>query len=162
MIEKKFRRGAFSLGPLVQKLTKPIFQKRGLNEAKLILNWDTIIGKPWCDQTLPIKIRFTKDQRHHGTLYLKIDTSIALLFQHGQDVLLEKINGFFGYPAIAKIHLQQVPYFIKNKPSGKKPVHSDLPEGQKTKISHMTENIQHDDLKKALENFGHAVLASKK
>lgn len=95
---------------IVNKLVTPIAQKRGMVSGKIILDWDIIVGKTYAGWCKPEKVVFRPGQRVNGVLYLHINPSHALLVQHSHDMLLEKINTYFGYKAVSKVILKQVPF----------------------------------------------------
>ena len=73
------------------------------------------------------------------------------------------INSFFGYKAVTKISLKQVPY-LKIKEDKPKLRHTDIIINEQDKIllKETTSSISSKKLKKALLNLGKSILKSEK
>lgn len=54
-----------------------------------------------------MKLGFPPNQKRGGTLTVKIEGPLSTQFLHVQDVVLERINAFFGYKAVDRIRLIQ-------------------------------------------------------
>ena len=97
-----------TIGTSIDKITKPIFGKRGFGQSSVITDWPQIVGATLAQHTVPEKISFPRDERRNATLQLKIDSSaLALELQHFSAQLVEKVNTYFGYKAVGKIQIVQ-------------------------------------------------------
>jgi hypothetical protein len=105
----KFTRtaGLRSLSDLAAKLGGTALRRHGFAQDKLITQWNQLVGPQFSEVSLPIKLSFPPNQKRGGTLTVKIEGSLATQFQHIQDVVLERINAFFGYKAVDRIRLVQ-------------------------------------------------------
>lgn len=105
------RRTFEGLAPLtreVQSITRPILGKRGFASVDILGSWEEIIGPELARGITPEKLTFEKDKRINGTLYVKsAGGAFATLFEFQKRRVLERINGFFGYPAVAQIKIRQ-------------------------------------------------------
>lgn len=97
--------GPSRLGLFTQRLVKPVFKSRGLMEGKIITHWPQIVGEKFAHMSFAEKITFPKGSRSEGTLHLNVTSSGALLFQYAQDLILERVNTFFGYKALSKLRM---------------------------------------------------------
>jgi hypothetical protein len=77
--------------------------------GSLFADWPAVVGDHWADRAVPEKLTFPAGRRDGGTLALRVDPADALLLQHDQDRLIERINGHFGYAAIVRMKLVQAP-----------------------------------------------------
>ena len=106
------------LAPLtkeVYSLTQNIFGQKGFASADLITNWADIIGPDLAQGVVPLKLTFPQNQRSKGTLHVRTASgAFALLFEHQKMRVIDRINTYFGYPAIAQIN--QVQGAIKLQP----------------------------------------------
>lgn len=103
---KQFR----AIGASIEKIVKPVFGRRGFGEAAIVTDWAEIVGPVLAKHTFPKQISYPGRSRSDGTLLLRIDSSaMALELQHLEPQLREKINTYFGYSAIARIRILQVP-----------------------------------------------------
>lgn len=95
---------------VVNRVVNPIAKKRGIIHGKIILEWEKIVGPQYAAYCAPLKISFRPGYRAYGTLHMKVNPSHALLVTHSQDLVIEKINTFFGYKAVNKITIIQMPF----------------------------------------------------
>ena len=145
---KKFR----TISASVEKITKPIFGKRGFGEAAIVTDWPHIVGATLARHTIPELISFPRSGRTDGTLKLKIDSSaLALELQHLAPQLIDKINTYFGYAAVSRIHIVQGPVPEQQAPDkGPAPI----PEGARRKLDQRLAYVSDPDLKAALSALG--------
>ena len=105
------RRGSLrALSASLPGVTKRAFARRGLTGAELAHQWPAIVGAALAQQCRPRKLRFPRPgEAVDGNLTLRVAPAWALEIQHLETVLLERINGFFGYRAVSRLTLQQGP-----------------------------------------------------
>jgi hypothetical protein len=102
------RRGSLAaLAVNVPAITRAAIGSRGFAEAGLITHWPEIIGAELARGCQPDMLRFPKGERHDGTLTLRCIGAMALEIQHQSPFLLDRINGYFGYRAVARLRLVQ-------------------------------------------------------
>jgi hypothetical protein len=107
---KERRRGLTAVGAAAARLTKPIFAKRGLADGAIVREWAAIVGAKLAAESAPEKIAYAGDQGTEGTLHLRIaNGGLAVELQHLEPLLIERINGYFGYCAVARVRLVQGP-----------------------------------------------------
>jgi len=108
------------LAPLTKEihtLTQNIFGQKGFVSVDLITNWADIIGTDLAQGVVPLKLTFPQNKRTQGTLHVRTASgAFALLFEHQKMRVIDRINTYFGYPAISQItqtqgaiKLQQTP-----------------------------------------------------
>jgi hypothetical protein len=117
------RRGgvwAKAVGSFVPGLTRKAFEKYGFSAATLITDWPTIAGKELAAFTAPERLKWPRsvrssddDQADSGrpgaTLVLRVDPARALNVQYESRQIVERINAYFGYAAIAELRILQAP-----------------------------------------------------
>ena len=148
-----------SISATVEKITRPIFGKRGFGQGNVIANWDNIVGNVLAGHTFPEQISYPRNQRNNGTLHLRIDSpALALELQHVETQLLDRINTNFGYRAVAKIKIIQGVLPAKSS--------HDLPEKRKItlkeedKLNKNLSAINDPDLKNALQALGAEIITT--
>ena len=100
--------GLILLNNILPDVTKTAFRKRGITEIKLINDWQLIVGEELAKNCSPDRIIYAKKGSGKGaTLYINVYGSIALELQHMEPIIIDKISGYFGYNAVAKIKLIQ-------------------------------------------------------
>ena len=102
------RPAAKPVAELIGKSLDPIVKKRGLARAELLAWWPDIVGAAYAGRTVPERIRWPRDGTA-ATLFVCCDPSLALQFQHEADRVRERLNSYFGYPAVGAIRIVQRP-----------------------------------------------------
>ncbi len=98
--------GPKALADSLRKVTRQALGQRSLAEQSLILDWPSIAGGDVARMCMPKGLSFQhRDRRMDGTLTLKVRSSQATRLQHLEPQLIERINGYFGYRAIARLRL---------------------------------------------------------
>jgi len=91
----------------VPAIAKAALGSRGYAEAGLFTHWGEIAGASLAASSLPIKLSFPRGKRDDGTLTIRCGGSAALELQHLAPSVLERINGHFGYRAVARLKIEQ-------------------------------------------------------
>ncbi len=107
-----YRRRSFEgLAPLtreIRNVTRPILGARGFSEVDILENWIDIVGSDLAQGVFPEKLTFERDNRTHGTLHVKsAGGAFAMLFDHQKERVIERINCYFGYPAVSRVKIRQ-------------------------------------------------------
>jgi hypothetical protein len=155
------RRGKMrSVGRELPRIAGAALGKRGLGEAHLLAEWNSVVGEQLAGETLPVKLSFPTGGRKNGVLKLRVSSAAALSVQHREPQILERINGFFGYGAVARLALVQgpIPERVRRGPPTRRPLTSE-------EAAHLAARIaQVPDLKlkSALERLGTAILSERR
>jgi hypothetical protein len=96
-----------ALSAEVPAIAKQALGSRGYAEAGLFTHWAEIAGAQLAASSLPIKLAFPRGRRDEGTLTVRCGGSAALELQHLAPSVLERINGHFGYRAVARLKIEQ-------------------------------------------------------
>ena len=147
--------GPARLGLFTQNLVKPVFKNRGLMEGKIITHWPQIVGEKFAQMSFAEKITFPKGMRSEGTLHLNVTSSGALLFQYAQDLILERVNTFFGYKALSK--LRMIHGLSVEKEAKIPPPPKSLTGEEKAWLEKQMEGIEDCDLRVTLQKLGEAI-----
>lgn len=99
------RKGLRSLAATLPPITAPIFKTRGFAEAGILTDWPAIVGEMLGRRTAPERIAFPRNDRRGGTLHVTCESAFAPELQHLAPQVIERINGYFGYPAVAQIKI---------------------------------------------------------
>ena len=57
-----------------------------------------------------------------ATLVLRVEGPMALEIQHSSDVILERVNRFFGWSAVGRLALRQAPLSRRERPARPRPL----------------------------------------
>ncbi|MEZ5817278.1 MAG: DciA family protein [Hyphomicrobiaceae bacterium] len=113
---------AKTVGSFVPRLTRPAFERYGFSAAALITDWETIVGGDIAAYTMPERLKWPRRVEWTGeevsdeergrpgaTLILAVAAGRALDIQYKAAQLVERINSYFGYRAVADLRIVQVP-----------------------------------------------------
>jgi len=115
---------AKAIGSYVPGLTKKAFEKFGFSTAALITDWDKVAGSRFAAFTAPQRLKWPAipgvreargddgEGRPGATLVLKVDPARALEAQYATAQIIDRINSYFGYRAVAEIRLIQAPLTV--------------------------------------------------
>lgn len=125
---------AKAVGTFVPRLTQKSFEKFGFSAATLLTDWATIVGPALARDTRPERLKWPRPPgmaadsgddgaecfagRPGATLVLKVDPARALDVEYKRAQILERINGYFGYRALAEIRIVQEPVAHAARPHG--------------------------------------------
>jgi hypothetical protein len=150
------RRGSMrALGAELMPIIRPVLGKRGIGEAQLIQEWDAIVGADLAAEARPDRLTFPAGERREGTLRLKVAPAVALELQHREPLIIERINAFFGYRAVARLA------FIQGAPARRRPPapsRRPLSPEEAERVARRTDAVTDPDLKEALARLGRAII----
>ena len=102
------RRGyARSAGELVGDIGGVACKKFGFVQSSIVSRWHEIVGERYGKVSLPESIRFPTGKKSGGTLALLVEGAHAPLIQHLGPMIIERVNRFFGYEAVARVTFRQ-------------------------------------------------------
>ncbi|MBV9524032.1 MAG: DUF721 domain-containing protein [Alphaproteobacteria bacterium] len=148
-----------AIGAALPRIAAPILGKDGAVTAQLLAEWPAIVGAEIAARCRPMRLTFRRGERRNGTLRLRVVPAAALEIQHGEPLLIERINGFFGYPAVGRLALVQGPAPLPDAPQP--PRLRTLAPAEQEALHHRLERVQDPELRAALERLGRAVLGSR-
>lgn len=150
------------LSDLVPGLTKDIFGRKNLLFGKMLSQWVEIAGPEIAAIAVPLDLKFQRkaDKEKGGSpqavLHLAVRPASALELSYQKNLLIERMNVFFGYPAIKDIKIIQNDGIMDKK--GPPPVKTKpLTLQQQQNIEQLTAGIADNDLQTALKNLGKAI-----
>jgi hypothetical protein len=149
------------LSAITTRIATPIASKRGFANAAIIERWAEIVGSDLAQHAVPLEVKFQRQRNDGATLVLQVASgAAATLLQMKAPVLLERVNAFLGYKAIARIDAQQGPLPRRARTKMKpEPV---LNAQEQTDIEQKIKNIVSSDLRVALQRLGSAIARRQK
>jgi hypothetical protein len=147
------------IGQTVPDVAGKVLGKRGLAFGALITDWPSIIGHQLSLRTAPDKLSFPRGKREDATLHIRAMGAIALELQHLEPQIIERINSFFGYRAVARIKLVHA---APLQPVRARPRARDLTMDEELSVVTGTATIEDEELRATLESFGRSLLSRPK
>ncbi|MEZ0495939.1 DUF721 domain-containing protein [Sphingomonas sp. IW22] len=83
------------------------FRKFGFVQSSIVSRWAEIVGERYARVSSPESIRFPHGQRADGVLTLAVAGAHGPMMQHIAPEIMERVNRFFGYAAVARIAFRQ-------------------------------------------------------
>jgi hypothetical protein len=104
---------ARQVADIVPQIGRTAFRKFGFVQSSVVTRWGEIVGPRHAAVCAPEMIRFPGGpkggEKRGGTLELVVLPAHAPLIQHVVPEIIERVNRFFGYAAVAKVRLRQGP-----------------------------------------------------
>ena len=155
-MNKSARPFAKPLRDVVGKVVGESFRRQGFASAELVTRWTEIAGAEIAACSEPIKIQWMRPaegaEREPGTLVLRVEGPAAIEIQHLASVILERVNRFLGWRAVARLALRQAP--LRH---GERKAARVLDTAAATRLAETLTDIRDDDLKNALARLGAAI-----
>lgn len=113
--QKVRRQGWRALAESVAPLTEPLAGKSGFAAARLAAEWPSIVGSHLAARSRPERLTRLRGEQaaageSGGTLVIRIASgALGLELQHQEPLICERINGFFGWRAVARLRLVHGP-----------------------------------------------------
>jgi hypothetical protein len=102
------RQGLRAIGAALPQATKTALARRGFAAARLIADWQDIVGPVLASASIPERLLRDKPGTE-PTLLIKVAPGAALELQHLEPLVVERINSHFGFRAVARLKLRQAP-----------------------------------------------------
>ena len=154
------RPGPISAKPLsilLSDVFTDAYAKQGFAARELVTRWTEIAGERIAAYCEPLKIQWPRpvegQPQEPATLVLRVEGPMALEIQHSSDVILARVNRFFGWSAVGRLALRQAPLSRRERPRRARPPdpHA-VAEVEKTLSS-----VEDADLRAALARLGAAI-----
>ena len=98
---------ARAAGELIGNVGGAAFRRFGFVQASVVSRWAEIVGERYAKVSTPESIRFPAGKKSGGVLSIVVQGAHAPLMQHLAPVIVERVNRFFGYHAVAKLAFRQ-------------------------------------------------------
>lgn len=99
--------GARAIADLMPEIGGAAFRRFGFIQSSIVTRWAEIAGARHASLSMPESIRFPAGKKSDGTLNLIVAGAHAPIIQHVIPELMERVNRFFGYTAVARIAIRQ-------------------------------------------------------
>src|ERR1700742_1838550 len=145
------------LSVLLSDVFSDAYAKQGLAARELVTRWTEIIGPELSAHCEPLKMQWPRpvegQPQEPATLVLRVEGPMALEIQHSSDVILERVNRFFGWSAVGKLALRQAPLSRRDRPSRPRP-----PDPKAVAaVAETLSSVEDDALREALARLGAAI-----
>jgi hypothetical protein len=145
------------LSVLLSDVFSDAYAKQGFAARELVTRWAEIAGPEVAAHSEPLKIQWPRpvdrQPQEPATLVLRVEGPMALEIQHASDVILERVNRYFGWSAVGRIALRQAP-LSRWKP----PTESRAPDPTSVaKVAESLSSVEDEELRAALARLGASI-----
>lgn len=100
-------KGPRAIGDLMPEIGRTAFRRFGFVQSSVVTRWPEIVGPVHARVCSPEAIRFPPGEKSEGILELVVKPAHAPLIQQVIPEIIERVNRFFGYRAVARVKLRQ-------------------------------------------------------
>jgi hypothetical protein len=97
---------ARAVSDLMPEIGRAAFRRFGFVQSSIVSRWDEIVGPRYANVSTPESIRFAAGKKADGTLELVVEGAHAAMMQHVVPEIVERVNRFFGYSAVARVKIR--------------------------------------------------------
>jgi hypothetical protein len=105
--EPKRSNRARAVSELLPDVGRAAFRRFGFVQSAVVSRWVEIVGARYAGVSQPESIRFPHGERANGVLTLTVRGAHAPMMQHIAPEIVERVNRFFGYAAVARVTIRQ-------------------------------------------------------
>jgi len=98
---------ARAVSELLPAIGGAAFKRFGFVQSSLVSRWAEIVGERFAGASQPESLRFPHGQKADGVLTLVVRGAHAPMMQHISPEIIERVNRFFGYAAVARVVIRQ-------------------------------------------------------
>jgi hypothetical protein len=145
------------LSVLLSDVFSDAYAKQGFAARELVTRWAEIAGPEISAHCEPLKIQWPRpvegQPQEPATLVLRVDGPMALEIQHASEIILERVNRFFGWSAVGRLALRQGPLSRRQPPSA-----SRAPDAKEVaEVAETLSSVDDEGLRAALARLGASI-----
>src|SRR3984957_19859874 len=145
------------LSVLLSDVFSDAYAKQGFAARGLETRWAEIAGKDIAAHSEPMKIQWPRpvegQAQEPATLVLRVEGPAALEIQHESDVILQRVNRFFGWSAVGRLALRQAPLSRRDPPAA-----SRVPDPEAVAdVAKTLSSVEDEELRAALARLGASI-----
>jgi hypothetical protein len=145
------------LSVLLGDVLSEAYARQGFAARELVTRWAEIAGPEISAHCEPLKMQWPRpvegQPQEPATLVLRVEGPMALEIQHSSDIILQRVNRFFGWSAVGRLALRQGPLSRRQRPAA-----TPAPDAQKVaEIAETLGAVADEELRAALARLGAAI-----
>ncbi|RVU05484.1 DUF721 domain-containing protein [Novosphingobium umbonatum] len=146
---------ARAIADLMPDIGRTAFRRFGFVQSSVVTRWPEIVGEAHAKVCAPEAIRFPPGEKSDGILQLVVLPAHAPLISHVLPEIVERVNRFFGYNAVAKAKIRQgeVKPRPQNAPRPAPPILRPIP----YELGESLRDIGDPELKAVLESLARSI-----
>jgi hypothetical protein len=145
------------LSLLLSDVFSDAYARQGFAARELVTRWAEIAGSEISAHCEPLKMQWPRpvegQPQEPATLVLRVEGPMALEIQHASDVILERVNRFFGWSAVGRLALRQGPLSRRQRPAAARAPDA----GKVEEVARTLSAIEDKELRAALARLGASI-----
>jgi hypothetical protein len=145
------------LSVLLSDVFSDAYARQGFAARELVTRWTEIAGSEIAAHCEPLKMQWPRPVEGQplepATLVLRVEGPMALEIQHSSDVILERVNRFFGWSAVGRLALRQGPLSRRQRATSAHGPDARMVEEVERTLS----SVEDDQLRAALARLGASI-----
>ncbi|MGC1562932.1 MAG: DciA family protein [Bradyrhizobium sp.] len=145
------------LSVLLSDVFSDAYARQGFAARELVTRWTEIAGSGIAAHCEPLKMQWPRPVEGQplepATLVLRVEGPMALEIQHSSDVILERVNRFFGWSAVGRLALRQGPLSRRQRATSAHGPDARMVEEVERTLS----SVEDDQLRAALARLGASI-----
>jgi hypothetical protein len=135
------------LSVLLSDVFSDAYAKQGFAARELVTRWAEIAGPEIAAHSEPLKIQWPRPVEGQP------QEPATLEIQHASDVILQRVNRFFGWSAVGRLALRQAPLSRRDRP-----VASRAPDAKTVaEVAETLSSVEDEQLRAALARLGASI-----
>jgi hypothetical protein len=145
------------LSVLLSDVFSDAYARQGFAARELVTRWAEIIGPELSAHCEPLKMQWPRpvegQPQEPATLVLRVEGPMALEIQHTSDVILQRVNRFFGWSAVGRLALRQGPLSRRERRAARS-----APDAKEVEqVAQTLSSIEDEQLRTALARLGASI-----
>jgi hypothetical protein len=145
------------LSVLLSDVFSDAYARQGFAARELVTRWAEIVGPELSAHCEPLKMQWPRpvegQPQEPATLVLRVEGPMALEIQHTSDVILQRVNRFFGWSAVGRLALRQGPLSRRERRAARS-----APDASEVEqVAQTLSSIEDEQLRAALARLGASI-----
>jgi hypothetical protein len=145
------------LSVLLSDVFSDAYAKQGFAARELVTRWAEIAGPEISAHSEPLKIQWPRpvegQPQEPATLVLRVEGPMALEIQHASEIILQRVNRFFGWSAVGRLALRQAPLSRRDRPTARP-----APDAKSVaEVARTLSAVEDEELRAALARLGASI-----
>ncbi len=142
----------------LNKVMKGPFAKRGFSQTEILSRWPTIVGPMLAQHSCPERLTFERERAAGANLLVRVEGAFGLELQHLTPQVIDRINTYFGYRAVARLSIVQGP--IPRRSARARAAVRNLTPAEEKSVADTVAATRDPELAQALAALGRSVVAA--
>lgn len=160
------KKGVRQLAALVPGCMGEALAAQGFAGSEIVMRWGEIVGPDLAHCSEPVRLQWPprgsaadpSAPRQPAVLHVRVEGAFALEVQQQAAIIVERVNGYFGWRCVGQLRLKQGPVERRSVARRAEPV---LSAADRARIAEVVVGVEDERLADALLRLGQAVARSK-